>query len=126
MPLPRYVPLLALFLLLAGCHSVADHHARVTALRCKVPYLTRIGYTSSMETVIDADSIRMVSPLPYDRIQSGMVAVFWPINRPTPVCHFVGGRIGTDSWDTHGMNQASDLTIFGYMLTRDNYIGIMR
>lgn len=114
--------------LLAGCSTLdpAAHNAKVAALRNRTPYLTRIGDTHSMSTVVVAGSTRIVSPLPYNRLQSGIVAVFWPIGSPTPVCHFVGRRIGTDSWEAHGMNQPGDLGALGFLLTRENYIGVIR
>lgn len=114
--------------LLAGCSTLdpAAHNAKVAELRNRTPYVTRIGNTHSMSTVVVAGSTRIVSPLPYARLQPGMAAVFWPIGSPGPVCHFVGRRIGTDSWETHGMNQGGDLRALGYLLTRENYIGVIR
>lgn len=121
--------------LLAGCSTLdpAAHNAKVAALRNRTPYLTRIGLTHSMSTVVVAGSTRMVSPLPYPQLQSGMAGVFWPIGAPTPVCHFVGRRIGTDSWSTVGMNSSaqggpvtSDVSSLGYLLTRENYIGVIK
>lgn len=120
--------LTCLALAVAGCSTLdpAAHNAKVADWRNRTPYLTRIGPTHSMSTVVEAGSTRLVSPLPYDRLQSGMVAVFWPIGSATPVAHFVGRRVGTDSWETHGMNQPGDIGALGYLLTRENYIGVIR
>lgn len=127
---PRRSLLLAgLFSACTACSTVPDpiHLAKIADLRARLPYVTRIGLTHSMETVIEPGSERLVSPLPYDRLQSGMAAVYWPAGSSTPVCHFVSGRIGTDSWETHGMNQRSDLTNgLGFLLTRENYIGVIK
>ena len=115
-------------LTLAGCSTLTPqaHQQRVNTQRAHLPYLIRIGGTHSMSTVIPAGSTQMVRALPYDRLQSGMAVIFWPIGWGAPVCHFVGSRVGTDSWQTHGMNQASDLTTLGFLLTRENYIGVIR
>lgn len=117
-----------LCLIFTGCSTIdpAAHNAKVAELRQRTPYLTRIGLTHSMSTIIPAGGVRLVALLPYDRLQSGMVAVYWPISARGPICHFVGGRIGTDSWEAHGMNQRSDLRLFGYLLTRENYIGVIK
>jgi hypothetical protein len=117
----------ALFLALAvaGCTASPGHALKVQALRDAVPYVTRISYSRSMETVVDAGTIRMVTALPYNRLEAGMAAVYWPEGRPMPICHFVGRRVGTDSWETHGMNQPGDIVYLGVLLTRDNYIGVI-
>lgn len=119
--------LLLTVFLFTGCTStkiIAKHAAEVGRLRSHLPYITRIENTHSMSTIIPAGSTQVVSPLPYDRLQTGMAAVYLPLGFGTPVCHFVGGRIGTDSWQTHGMNQSSDLN-WGWLLTRQNYIGVI-
>lgn len=120
--------LLLACLCLTACSTLdpAAHNTKVAEWRNRTPYLTRIGSTHSMSTVVRAGSTRLVSPLPYSRLQSGMAVVYWPIGAPGPVCHFVGRRIGTDSWETHGMNQAGDLSGLGYLLTRENYIGVIQ
>lgn len=116
----------ALALAVAGCTASPQHARRVESLRATVPYVTRIGFTHSMATVVPAASRQVVSALPYNRLQTGLAVVFWPASWPTPVCHFVGRRVGTDSWSTHGMNQSSDLTNgLGFLLTRENYIGVI-
>lgn len=120
--------LFCLAALLSGCaspHSIATHTAAMDRLRSALPYKTQIGNTHSMSTVVPAGSQQVVRPLPYARLQAGMRVVYWPYGYANPVCHFVGGRVGTDSWQTHGMNQASDLTTFGWLLTRENYIGVI-
>lgn len=78
-----------------------------------------------MSTVVPAGSTQIVRARDYNQLQSGTIVVFWPYGFPNPVCHFVGSRVGTDSWQTHGMNQSSDLTSQGWLLTRDNYIGVI-
>lgn len=126
--------ILALCLSAAGCSSFTpeQHQARVGLYRAALPRAVRMGNTHSMSTVIPAGSMQVISPLPYARLQSGMVVVFWPIGYSGPVCHFIGRRIGTDSWETHGMNSSAqggpvrgDLAGLGFMLTRENYIGVV-
>lgn len=116
-------------LALSACSTAPDpvHLAKVAAYRARLPYTVRVAQSRSMETVIDPGSIQTISPSPYNRLQTGMIAIYWPGGSPAPVCHFVGHRIGTDSWETHGMNQASDLTNgLGFLLTRENYIGVIK
>lgn len=118
--------LLCFFVFSLGCSTFdpVAHRAKVAALRSQAPYLTRIGNTHSMSTVIPAGSTQLVRPLPYHRLQSGQAVVFWPAGYPNPVCHFTARRIGTDSWETAGMNQPGDLSWLG-LLTRENYIGVI-
>ena len=116
-------------LLFAGCATTSpeEHQAHVNALRARLPYVTHIGLTHSMATVLDSGTIHMVEAKPYDKVQTGDMVVFWPAGWWCPVAHFVGDRIGTDSWSTHGMNQDSDLTNgLGFLLTRENYIGVIK
>jgi len=117
----------ALSFLASGCSTFdpAAHHAKVAALRERTPYLTRIGSTHSMSTVVPAGGTELVRPLPYQRLQSGHIVVYWPAASANPVCHFVKRRIGTDSWETAGMNQPGDLSWLG-LLTRENYIGVIQ
>ncbi len=65
-------------------------------------------------------------PLPFWQLQSGQIVVYWPYGQPTPIAHFLAGRLGTASWLAAGMNQADDLKLFGTIVTRENYIGIIR
>ena len=110
----------------SGCSSVGlkEHHSKVEALRARLPCVTRIGLSRSMETVLPSGSHQTVRSKPYDQIQAGDMAVFWPYGWNWPVCHFVGGHIGTDSWSTHPMGGAGDDT-YRWILTRDNYIGVI-
>lgn len=119
--------LLALTLLLTGCSTFdpVAHNAKVADLRQRTPYLTRIGNTHSMSTVVPAGGTALVRPLPYTRLQPGTIVVYWPAASSNPVCHFVKRRIGTDSWETAGMNQPGDLSWLG-LLTRENYIGVIQ
>lgn len=113
--------------LLSACSTLSptEHNAKVASLRARTPYVTRIGPTHSMSTIVPAGSTAMVRPEAYHRLQAGKIGVFWPIGSPTPVAHFLVRRIGTDSWETAGMNQPGDLTYLGYLLTRENYIGVI-
>lgn len=121
--------LILLSLLLGGCASTSlkEHQAHVDALRARLPYVTKIGLTHSMATVLDSGRICLVEKMPYDKLKGGEAVVFWPAGYPTPICHFADRRVGTDSWSTHGMNQESDLTNgLGFLLTRENYIGVIK
>ncbi len=121
----NFFPLLALALV--ACASDPVHQAHIAVARARLPYVTHTGLTHSMETVIAPSSVRLVESKAYDQLQTGEAVVFWPEGYPNPVCHFIGHRIGTDSWETHGMNQDSDLTNgLGFLLTRENYIGVIR
>lgn len=114
-------------------YTPEQHQARVLAYRAVLPHTVRMGSTHSMSTVIPAGSVQTIRAHPYDRLQSGMVVVYWPIGYSGPVCHFVGRRVGTDSWETHGMNSSAqggpvrgDLAGLGILLTRENYIGAVK
>lgn len=113
--------------ILAGCSTFdpVAHRAKVERLRSFTPYITRIGNTHSMATVVPAGGTALVRPQPYTRLQPGQIVVYWPAASATPVAHFVKGRIGTDSWETAGMNQPGDLAYLGFLLTRENYIGVI-
>lgn len=112
--------------LLSACSTfdVQAHNAKVEHLRRLTPYVTRIGPTHSMSTVVPAGGTALVRPLPYTRLQPGQIVVYWPAASSKPVAHFLKRRIGTDSWETGGMNQPSDLSWLG-LLTRENYIGVI-
>ncbi len=123
----KTLPLL-LALALAGCSTAPDpvHAAHVAELRARLPYVTRMSLTHSMATVLDSGTVHLVTALPYDRLQTGAMVVYWPAGQRIPMCHFVGHRIGTDSWETHGMNQPGDIVYLGTLLTRENYIGVIQ
>lgn len=130
----RIWPVLCLLfsvLCFSGCSTTprltpAEHHARVARARNSTPYLTHIGPTHSMSTIIRAGGQATVRPHPYFALQSGMIVVYWPYGHANPICHFLAGRIGTDSWVARGSwNQADDLTLLGTLVTRENYIGVI-
>jgi hypothetical protein len=113
-----------LMLALTGCSTltVDQHAARIDERRASLPYVTRIGLSRSMETVLHSGGVYLVRRQPYHQIQGGQIAVFWPIGWRCPVAHFVGGRVGTDSWSTYYVGGIGDDTN-RWILTRDNYIG---
>lgn len=119
--------LIATLLTLTACTSLnlSEHYAKVAKLRSALPYKTRIGSSHSMSTIVRADGVYTVSKYDYTALQSGLAVVYWPVGAPNPVCHFIRRRIGTDSWETAGMNQGGDLAGLGFLLTRENYIGVI-
>lgn len=123
---PRASTLALMVLLLSGCGtvSVSDHYAKAADLRARTPYTTKIGLSRSMETILPSGSMQTVRAKPYDQLQAGDMAVFWPMGSQYPVCHFVHGRLGTDSWRTIAMAAWRDDT-YRWILTRENYIGVI-
>lgn len=124
-PVRKLIIITLLTLTACSPSNVNEHYEKVAKLRAAVPYQTRIGNSHSMSTIVRAGGVYTVSKYDYNALQSGMAVVYWPVGAPNPICHFTRRRVGTDSWETAGMNQGGDIGGLGFLLTRENYIGVI-
>lgn len=111
-------------LLLVGCGQKSyDHYAKVAEARAALPRVYHVSeYSHSMIPVINPGDLIICNPFPWEKLESGMDVLYWPVGSSVPVCHRLRIKIAQGLWEAHGINNPVNDP---WYVSKENYLGVV-